>query len=156
MFGIVIFSFSFSIKQHKEFPELATKYANRLDHTSPFVYTVHEPVIFSCSSSPWILRIPQMILKLVHLIKNGLQAFATRFPLEIFTRIITRISWKHRRLIWEKESIRNKPFARVSLGGKNKTAQGLLFLGCMRTDHALVSVHGLQAGVLSIDDSIGN
>ena len=84
------------------------------------------------------------------------QAFATRFPLEIFTRIITRISWKHRRLIWEKESIRNKPFARVSLGGKNKTAQGLLFLGCMRTDHTLVSVHGLQAGVLSIDDSIGN
>jgi hypothetical protein len=83
MFDIVIFSFPSVSNNIKNFlswrQNLQTAWIKRSNLST--LYSVHEPVIFSHSSSPWILRILRMILKLAQPTENGLEALATRFPL---------------------------------------------------------------------------
>jgi len=157
--------FSFPIKQQKNLLRLATKSVSHLDHTSQI--TLHctragDPL---CSAVQLrqelvqiiLISILQLIPKLIQPIKNWLQAFATRFPLGIFTLLVAWTTWKDRCLSRARECIRNKKFPRRKR--KKEMPQGVYFSwsrGRCEQIKQLVSVHGLQARVLSINDSIGD
>lgn len=136
------------------FLPLSNNSNNKINLPQIALYTVHEP---AGGGSAVQLRqelvqiiligILRLIPKLIQTIKNGLQAFATRFPLTLLVACLIHGpengSEKQNISHESKEQTNELPYFSWSRGWCEQIKQ-------------LVSVHGLQARVLSIDDSIGD
>ena len=134
-FDLAISFFPYPIKQQKNFLRLATKLANHLDRTSQFTLHCTQASDPLCSAVELRKELVQIILvsilwlipKLIQSIENGLQAFATRFLLWIFTLVTTQAPWKDRCLAWKRGSETNHLHVLLYMA-KTKCPKGLLFL----------------------------
>ena len=164
-FDLAISFFPYPIKQQKNFLRLATKLANHLDRTSQLLYTVHGPVILCVQplsfARNWFRSYSSAYCDWSQSSSNPLRMDFKPLPPDFFfgSKFWSLLKPRGRTDAWHGREDQKQIICTCYSTWQKQNAPRVYFSwsrGRCEQIKQLVSVHGLQAGVLSIDDSIGN